>query len=149
MSSEWVSVESFSNQRLFKISKPGDPGSFQITAYILGLRMCEIFMFPLRVESISHCPLVLQKARSLTFKAWHSGVSSSCVGLWIRGAQCRSWICYSLGGPLQLFILMFVGHSPGGLGLDYSMSLLLPISSWFLLYIFTCRGSFLLVFMSL
>lgn len=32
-----------------------DPGSFQIIASALGPRVCEIFVCPLRVESVSPC----------------------------------------------------------------------------------------------
>ena len=37
-----------------------------------------------------------------------------------------------------MIILLSVGHLPGGVGLDYTTSLLLlPVSLWFLLYIFS------------
>ena len=42
-----------------------------------------------------------------------------------------------------VIILPFVGLPPRGVGLDYTVSLpLLPVSLWFLLYIFCCRKSF-------
>ena len=57
---------------------------------------------------------------------------------------------YSLGRTsVILIILLFVGHSPRDMGLNYAISPpLLPISLWFLFYIFSCRRSFLLVFQS-
>ena len=48
-----------------------------------------------------------------------------------------------------VIIFPFVGCTPGGVGLDYTMSLPLPlILFWFLLKIFSCGKSFLLVFRS-
>ena len=42
-----------------------------------------------------------------------------------------------------MIIFLLVGHQPGSVGLDYTVSLpLLPIWLWFLLYTFSCRRSF-------
>ena len=56
---------------------------------------------------------------------------------------------YSLGRTsLIVIILPFVVRLPGGIGLDYTVSPPLLLVSWFLHFIFSCRRSFLLVFMS-
>ena len=61
-----------------------------------------------------------------------------------RGAQASC----SLGRNCAIVIIfLFVVYLPKGMDLHYIASLfLLPISLWFLLYIFSCRKSFLLVF---
>ena len=49
-----------------------------------------------------------------------------------------------MGEPLQITILQFVGYLPRDMGFDYTSSpLLLPVSLWFLLCVFSCRRSFL------
>ena len=48
-----------------------------------------------------------------------------------------------------VIILLFLGCPPWGMSLCYTVStLLLPVSLWFLLYIFSYRKSFLLVLRS-
>ena len=44
----------------------------------------------------------------------------------------------------SVIILQFVGHPTGVMGLDYIVSPpVLPTPLWFLLYVFSCRRSFL------
>lgn len=66
------------------------------------------------------------------------------------GSQCGAQIPSSLARTSAVVIrLLFLGRPLGGIGLDYTASvLLLPGSLLFLLYIFSCR-SFLLVSWSL
>ena len=65
--------------------------------------------------------------------------------------QCGAWTPQSLRRASAIvIILLFVGHLPMGVDLDYTVSLaLLVILWWFLLYIFSCGKSFTLVFRSL
>lgn len=60
------------------------------------------------------------------------------------GAQDWAQTPQSLGTTsATVIILLWVGHPPGGIGLNYTMTpSLLPILSWVLLYIFSCRRSF-------
>ena len=128
-----------------------DPGSFQITVSALRLKVCEICVHLLRVKSLFPTALWFSHTQAiLAFKARPSESSSS----WHRTPRLESPMWGS--GPLLLgrtpaivIILPFVGCLPGGMGLDCTVSLsLLPISLWFLLYIFSCGKSFLLVLRS-
>ena len=50
----------------------------------------------------------------------------------------------ALENHCNIIILQFVGHPPRVMGLDYIASLpLLPVSLWFVLYVFSYRRSFL------
>ena len=67
-----------------------------------------------------------------------------CIGALGWGDHCGAQTTHSLGR----IILPFVGRLLGDISLDYIASLPLPsILLWFVLYIFTCRRSFPLVFM--
>ena len=86
----------------------------------------------------------------LAFKARYSGGSSSQCNILGWGAQCGALTPRSLGRTCEVVnTLLFVGRLPWGVGFDYTMSPpLLRIALWFLLYIFKCGKSFLLVFRS-
>ena len=122
-----------------------DSGSFQIIPSALGTRICEILhvSFKSRV-SISHSPLRLPKQAPLPFKAKCSGSLSS----WHRTHRLASlkWssdpsilgenLCNCSPSPFH--------GSPTRMVLDYIISPpVLPVSSWFLLYVFSCQRSFL------
>ena len=63
-------------------------------------------------------------------------------GLIFPGAQCGAQNSL-MGGPLQIIILQFVGCLSRDMGFDYiSSPPLLPVSLWFLPYVFSCRRSF-------
>ena len=127
------------------------PGSFQITASALGLRVCEILCAPFKnrvyflqpsgsPESKPHWPSESNVLRAYLPSTWPPG--------W--GAQCGAQIPWDLGRSCAIVtILQFVDYSPVGVSLYDLLSLpLLPILSYFLLYILSCRRSFLLVFKS-
>ena len=149
MSPRWVPIASCLSRR-FSISTGGsDQSSFQTTASALGLRVCEILYVSFKSEIYFPQPSGSPQSKP----CWPSklNVLGACLpgtgppgwGPWC-GAQTPS----SLGRTSTVgIILPFMGHHPGGLGLDYTASPpLLPVSLWFLLYIFGCRRSFLLVF---
>ena len=108
-------------------------GFFQITASVLGLGVCEILCAPFKGGvSLSYSPLAL--------------LYSSPAGL-------QSHMFWGVVFPVQdlrlgrtsaiVILFPFVGCLPGSVGLDYTMSVsLLPISLWFLLYIFSCGNLF-------
>ena len=119
-----------------------DPGSFQITASSLGLRACGFCVCPLRVKSLFLTALWLSpKQAPLAFKPNILGVHLPGAGLSGWGAQCGAQTPHSLERTSAVVIILpFVCHPPGGTGLDYTKSsCLLPISLWFLLFIFSCR----------
>ena len=128
------------------------PGSFQITASVLGHRGCEILCASFKSGvSISYSPLALLKVstvglQSQMFRELIFLVQDPCG--W--GAWCGAWTPHSLGRiSAVVIILPFVGHPRKSMGLDYTTSLpFLIVLSWFLLCNFSCRRSFLLVFMS-
>ena len=66
------------------------------------------------------------------------------LGAWCGAQAPRSWRT-----SVIVIILPFVVHPPRGMGPDYTTSpSLLPVSLWFLLYIFSRRRPFLPVFQS-
>ena len=122
-----------------------DSGSFQITLCALVLGTC------LKLESLF--PTALwhsDKQAQVAFKTRLSEVHLLGAGPLGQGAQCVAWTPRSCGRTSAIvIILLFKGHLPRGIGLDYTASLpLLPFLLWFFLYIFSCRESFLLVFES-
>ena len=124
-----------------------DPGSFHITAFALGPRVCKILCVPFKSEvSTSYSPLTLAKVSPASLQSqtfW--GLSSQCRTPKAGESQCEAQTPRSLGRTSAIFIiLLFVGHLHGSMGLDCTVSLsLLPLLLWFLLYIFSCRRSFL------
>ena len=128
-----------------------DPGSFQITASVLGLGAAEILCAPFKSGgSISYSPLALPKLSSTGLQSQCSEASSS----WCRTLRLENpmWVSEPsllgenlcncnyppvLGSPTQSMDLDSTASPP-----------LLPILLWFLLYIFSCRRSFLLVVQS-
>ena len=105
----------------------------------------------LRVESISHSPLPLPKVSPTGLP---SQMFCGLIFL-VRELQpeepdmeLRSLDPWGRTSPF-VNILPFMGHTPRGLGLDYTaFPPLLPVLLWFLLYIFNFRRSFLLVLRS-
>ena len=123
-----------------------DPGPFQWIASVLGLGACEI----LHETFKSGISVSLSPKHKF---CWSSKPDILRIHLpsarplgW--GTQCRAQTPCSLGRILNIaFILLFVGCLSKGVNLKYAASLpLLPMSFWFLLYIFNYRKSFLLVF---
>ena len=137
MSSGGVPFGSCLSGSLSKISE-SDPGSFQITDPALGLRACVILHVPLK-SRVSGSPL--------SKSHWSS--KPDILGACLPGAgPLGLGILIPFGRTSAIVIILpFVGHLPRGVGLDQTASLLpLPMPLWFLLYIFSCRKSFLLVF---
>ena len=75
-------------------------------------------------------------------------LSSSWAGSPGWGDWGGVWTPCSLGSMSAIMMIFpFMDHLPGGVGLDYTVSLpLLPISLWLLFYILSCGKSFLVVF---
>ena len=126
-----------------------DLGSFQITASVLRLGACEILQLPFKSRvscflQLSGFPTALWLSymlSSLAFKA-RCSVGSSC---WYT--ECRLLLfgenLWNCNHPY------FLGHLPGSVGVIYTSLFTPPIYLvWFLLYIFSCKKSFLLVFKS-
>ena len=120
---------------------------------LLGLGLCEVLRMPCKnTISISQSPLAPCTEARLAFKARHLGQGEGLV----FQVQSLSWgagygprMTCPLGRRYAIEIILFVGYLSRGMGLDYTMFLpLLPIALWFLLYIFTYRKFFLLVFRS-
>ena len=76
------------------------------------------------------------------------GIHLPIVGPLGWGARYEAQIPHSLGRISSVVIIIpFVSCPHEGMGLDYIMTLLiLPVSLWFLLYIFSCRRYFLIFF---
>lgn len=135
--------------RLSKFIRWFDPGSFQIIASLLGPRSyeisCVLFRSGFSFPQLSGSP----KSKPSGFQSQSSLVLSPDSGSPVWLAQCGTWTPYSLGKTATIvIILLFVGHPPEGMGLDYTTSLpFLPVF-WFLLYIFSYGISFLLIFWS-
>lgn len=123
----------------------------QIIAFVLDLGACEIFMYPLIVESLF--PIILwlfHMQAPLAFKPRHSRVHLPSSGSRVWGAWCETWTPDSLGRTsTMVIILLFLGHLLWGCrSLLHCVSALPPISV-FLLYIFDCKRSFLFSLFSL
>ena len=110
------------------------------------VRIC---MSPLGAESLSYSPQLCYMKALMTFKLRCSGGSYLCSRIPRWGSQCGAQPPHSLGRTSAVVnIIPFVNHLPRGLGLDYiAFTSLLPVSLWFLLYIFITK-LFLLVFRS-
>lgn len=130
-------------------------GSFQIITSALSLRACEVLCVPTKSRvSISYILLALPKAKTTDLKAIHCWNSSSqCrtpgLGSLMQGLN----ECLILGWGVEISeiviipaLWLFFIALPGYADFDYISSLLvLPVLSWFFLYVFSCR-SLLLVF---
>ena len=134
-----------------RLASGSDSGSFQITASALGPGACEILCAPFKSGVYFPQPSSSPESKL----CWPSkpnvlGAHLPGAGLPGWGAQCGAQTLCSLGRTSAIVIIFCcVGHLPGGMGLDCTTSpLLLPVSLWFLFYIFSCRRSFLLVFRS-
>ena len=125
------------------------PCPIQMTTSSLSLEHVRFCMCPLRVELYFPQPSVPHKSKlhSLAFRARHSGGSFSQCRAPEWGAQCGAQThCFVVRTSPIAMILLFVGHSPEGMGLDYYTRIpaLMPTLLWFYLYSFLCRRSFLL-----
>lgn len=100
---------------------------------------------PLRVELLSYNPLTLPKTSGLQSQMFWELVfplQDSELGDPMWGSKPSFEKTSAVG-----ITLLFVDCLAGDVDLDYTSSLpLLPISLWFLPYVFGCRESFLLVF---
>ena len=125
-----------------------DPGSFQMTAFVLGLGVCEILHVPFKNE-------VFVSFSSLIHKP-HQPSKPDVLGLssWCRTPRLGSLMWgsdpYFLGRTSAIVTLPFVSFLPGGMDLDYhyiSTSLYLLLNNlWFLHYILHFEKSLLLAF---
>ena len=123
-----------------------DSGSSQIAAHMLGLKVCEILHAFLKAESVTYSPPVLPYASPACLQRqmfW--GLFFLMQDLWAGVSDVRLRPLTPWREPLQLWL--FSCHLPEYVDFDHTTSPpLLPISLWFLLYIFSCGNSFLLVF---
>lgn len=126
------------------------PGFFQTTASVLGLRTCDTLCMIFRSSlcylwsssSLQHKPRGFSKPNVL--RAYFPSQDS-----WLRDPSVGSDT--SLPGEDFIFVIFlpFVGHLPKDVGPDCTASLPpILINLWFLLYVFSCGNSFLLVFTS-
>ena len=95
--------------------------------------------------SLSRCPVRLLKLSPAGLKAKCSGNSSSrCRTPSLESPMWGSELSLLCENLCIVIILQLVGCPPRGVEFDYISSLpLLPISLRFLLYVFSCRRSFL------
>lgn len=132
--------------------KSASKGYFQTASSVLVLGACRFCAHPFRVGSVF--PVILQLSCSqsqLAFKARCSVSSSSPYSsprlgnlMWSLGPSL-----FWENSAIVILLLCSVGHlpcppSPGSVWLDFTRSLPLLSSSFFIF--FTCRKSFLLVF---
>ena len=113
------------------------------------MRLC---IRPIRAESLFPTALLalLYASPGCPSKPDVLGAHLPSAGPLSWGAQYRAQMLCSLGRTSAIvIILLSVGRLTREVGLDYTMSPpLLPISLWFLIYIFSCGKSFMLVFRS-
>lgn len=127
-----------------------DPGSFQIADSALGPGACGFCGRPLRVESLFPTAFWLfPKQAPLAFKPNILRVNLSGAGPPGLGTQYGAQTPGSLDRTSAIVIFLpFVCRPRWGVGFHYVKSLpLIPTSLW-LLFIFSCRRSFLLVLWS-
>ena len=128
-----------------------DLGSFQIIASVLRFGACETLGLPFKSGvCLSHSPLTLLKVSLTGFQSQKFWGSSSHFRTPRVGSPMWDLAPSFLGRTSAVVIfLLFVGHQPGVWILAiYLVSTLPPGFLWFLLYIFSCGRSFLLVFWS-
>ena len=120
-----------------------DPGCFQIIASALGPGACEILYAPLRVESTSHGPLTLPKLSPASSQGqWLWGLIFLVQTPGLRSLMQGSELSLLWENLYTVVIHHFVGCPPGFW--DFIKDLpFLPVSVWFLLYVFNCRRSLL------
>ena len=120
-------------------------GSFQITASVLGLWAYEIFMWALKNGARFLQPSDSPKTSGLQSQMFWGLVfllQDSELGGPMWGSKPSFEKTSAIG-----ITLLFVGCLARDVDLDYTSSLpLLPVSLWFLPYVFGCREGFLLVF---
>ena len=97
---------------LSKISKWTDPGSFQISASVLGLRVCELLCTPFKSGfSVSYSPLALLYASLTGFQGAHLLIEPPAPQDW--GNQCGAQTPCSMGRTFAIVIILpFAGHLP-------------------------------------
>ena len=146
MSLGWVQLPLASLGGSPRSTAGSDPGSFQIIASALGPGACEILYAPFKSEVYFPWP-----SGSSKIKACQPSKPNVLVdhlpgaGLLGWGALYGAQIPTSLGRTSVIIIILpFVD-----IGIDYTTCPpLLLILFWFLLYIFRCRRSFVLVLWS-
>ena len=107
------------------------------------VRFC---MHSFTVESLFYRPLALMY---MAFKVSHSGGSSLCRSLELGSQMWDLDPSLPWENSHNCDYPSLCELPPASVGFDYTASpLLLPILWWFLLYIFNCEKSFLLVFRS-
>ena len=108
-------VASCLSGRLSKVSRWSDPGSFQMTASVLGFRVCESCVRPLGAESLFSRVLWASQMHNalLAFKDRGSGGSSSHCKPQGCGACCGIQTPSLLGGTSAIAIIFsFASHRP-------------------------------------
>ena len=126
----------------------------QATFKLLSVRdlgTCEILHAPFKSRVYVSCsPLALPYASPTGLQSQHSGgLSSQCRTPGLRSLIWGPELSLLGENPCSCDYTLVCGMPTGGVGLDYTVSPpLLPVSLWFLLYIFSCEKSFLLVFRS-
>lgn len=107
----WAPVASCPLEGSARLASGFEPGSFQIMASALYLRMCEICMRPLRVEFLFPRSLCTQGPTA--FKIRHLGTHIPGAGTPGWGAWCGTWNPRSLQRTSAImFILWSMGHLP-------------------------------------
>ena len=148
----WVPVASVSSGDSPRSAGVSDPGSFQITASVLGFGACEILCVPFNSGvSIFHSPLGLLKVSPTGLQSYISWGLVFLMQDSLAEVPDMELGLFALGENLSaiVIILLFVGSPPRSMGLDYTASMpLLLILLCFLPYRIGCRRSFLLVFCS-
>lgn len=127
-----------------------DPDFFQITVFVLGLRTCEILHVPFKSEvSLSCAPMGLLYASSvgLQNQMFWGLLVSLMQDSWVGEPYMRTRTHHSLGITSEIMFILLVSGSPTWECKSwlYYISAFLPISLWFLLYIFNCEKCFLFV----
>lgn len=100
-----------------------EPGSFQMTASVLGLRECELLPTSFGRVSISYSSSGLPHL----FPAGFQSPAFWELSSWCRSpsweVRCGAWMPHSLGRASAIVIIfLFVGSPPRGVGLDYPVS---------------------------
>lgn len=126
-----------------------DMGSFEMTVSLLGLGAYGTWHAPFKNKvTVSYSPPVLPYASLICLQSLMLWGFILMVQMPVLGAQCRAQKTWFLGrSSAVLIILQLEAQLPRDVGLDNTMSLSFQhIPLWFLLYIFICGKTFLLVF---
>ena len=124
-------------------------GSFEMIVALLAHGVCETWHAPFKNKvTLSWSPPVLPYASLICLQSLMLWGFTLLVQMPVLGAQCRTQKTWFLGrSSAVLIILQLEAQLPRDVGLDNTMSLSFQHNPlWFLLYIFICGKTFLLVF---